>query len=341
MSSVPKIRRLLHLLERLQSGRTHNAGELADFCRVSRRTMFRDLKSLQDSGVQVLYDPQRQGYWIPGAAALPPTELTLAETLSLIVLSQETQSSRGIPFQEAARDAALKLQSNLPHHLAQYAAEVASAVQVHSEPQANLKNGRTSYERLLEGATRKRKVRIRYDSLAEQTELVTLLSPDRLLFRRHAWYAIGRSSLHRSIRTFHLGRIQSAELTDDSFEIPARFSIQRYFGQAWNMIREPHSRSQVTVRFSSLVARNVAEVAWHPTQQVRWNDDGTMDFTVEVDGIQEISWWIMSYGDQAEVQTPLTLRRLLAERAQRMCERYREEVATTRTSKRGKSKETK
>jgi proteasome accessory factor B len=45
---------------------------------------------------------------------------------------------------------------------------------------------------------------------------------------------------------------------------------------------------------------------------------------VTVSGLQEISWWILGYGDQAEVLKPPELRRLVAGHAARMLERYKE-----------------
>jgi predicted DNA-binding transcriptional regulator YafY len=78
----------------------------------------------------------------------------------------------------------------------------------------------------------------------------------------------------------------------------------------------------VTIRFQPLVAQNVAEVCWHATQKIAWNDDGTMDFTATVDGIQEISWWVQSYGDQALVLSPQSLRDLIAGRARNLVRRY-------------------
>ncbi|WP_437223557.1 helix-turn-helix transcriptional regulator [Planctomicrobium sp. SH661] len=323
MSSIGKIRRLLQLLERLQSGRTHSTAELASSCGVSKRTVFRDIKTLQDAGIQILYDAPQQGYWISTHSYLPPANLTLGETLSLLVLAQDAGTQdRGVPFQEAARDAALKLQSNLPSHLVPYASDLAHSVKIQTEPQADLKDGQVHYERILRGLTNRKKIRLKYHSLAEQAVIQTLLSPYRLLFRRHTWYAIGRSSLHRSVRTFHLGRVEESELTEDSYTIPPRFSLKKYFGNAWNFIREPNARTIVKVRFQPMVAQNVAEVCWHPTQQIEWNDDGTLDYTVQVDGIHEMSWWILSYGDQAKVLQPAELVELVIKRAKNMVEQY-------------------
>ena len=88
------------------------------------------------------------------------------------------------------------------------------------------------------------------------------------------------------------------------FEIPRGFSLERYLGNAWHLIPEPGPDHDVLIRFSPMVARNVAEVAWHKTQQLTWNDDRSLDFQVRVSGLNEISWWILGYGDQAEVRKP-------------------------------------
>ncbi|MEW4487541.1 transcriptional regulator [Thalassoglobus sp. JC818] len=323
MSVISKIRRLLQLLERLQSGRIHNTKELADFLKVSRRTIFRDIKTLQDSGISIHYEASQRGYWISESPYLPPTDLTLEETLSLVLLSQELgNSKRGIPFFDKAGEASLKLRSNLPNHLSSYVGELSTGVKMGTEPKSTLDDSRSHYDRALEAIADKRKLRIRYDSLYDQKEISTLISPYRIFFKRRSWYLIGRSSIHRAVRTFHLGRVRESTLTDDKFVVPKRFNLEQYFGKAWNMVRERGNRKQVTVRFAPLVARNVAEVAWHSTQTVIWNDDGTIDFHVTVDGIHEISWWILGYGDKAKVLDPPELVELIQSHIRNMSANY-------------------
>lgn len=323
MKSLSKIRRLLNLLERLQSGRQHNSRELAELCGVSRRTVFRDLKTLQDSGVPVQYDPARYGYWVNATTYLRPTDLSMDETLSLILLAEELGGTEnGIPFQATAQQASVKLLSNLPVHLREYTGELLSKFQIQTEPRAQLAAARQHYETLVAGLTEGRRVRAVYRSLFEQSRIKTLISPYRLHYQRRSWYVIGRSSLHRAIRTFHLGRFLETELTNDAYRIPPRFSLNRYFGNAWSMIRERGKRTRVVVRFRPLVASNVAEVAWHRTQHVTWQPDGSLDFQVTVDGINEISWWILGYGDQAEVLEPPELIELMRSRISSMAATY-------------------
>lgn len=323
MSGASRIRRLLQLIELLQAGRTYNTRELAELSGISRRQVFRDLKALQDSGIPLRFDAQRQGYWLTGSAYLPPTDFTLDETLSLLILSHNLgRAEAGVPFQSAAHSAAAKLFSNLPGRLRGYVGELAAAVDVRLDSHHPHRADQTAYEQLLRSIRTRMRVRIVYDSLFEQAELRTLLSPYRLFFRRRAWYVVGRSSVHRAVRTFHLGRIRALEPTSDSFRIPARFSVDRYLGNAWHLVRGPERGVRVVIRFRPKVAHNVAEVTWHKSQQLVWNSDGTLDFTVTVDGLSEISWWILGYGDQAEVLEPAELRAAIAGHAMRLAQMY-------------------
>ncbi len=334
MASVDKIRRFLKLIERLQSGRVYNSKDLAEICGVSRRTIFRDLKLLQDSGLPVLYDEQRQGYWMSAASFLPPTDLTLAETLALIVMARSLgRPEDGLPFFQAARDAGLKLFSNLPEKFQQEIGDLGDLIDIHLPRHNPLDDVQPHHERLMRSLAERRKVRLRYGSLFEQKELRTLLSPYRLFFARRSWYAIGHSSIHRAVRTFHLGRIVESELTDGRYEIPPRFSLARYLGNAWHMIRERGRRTDVVVRFQPKVATNVAEVTWHKTQRIDWNEDGTMDFRVTVDGLHEISWWILGYGNRAEVLEPDELREMIADHAAGMLKTYRPRKRRTKQTR--------
>jgi proteasome accessory factor B len=320
--NLKRIQRLLELIGLLQAGRGYNAEGLATDCGVSRRTIFRDLDVLRQSGVPLLFDAERQTYRIPGPVYLPPTDFTPEEAMAMLVLCHELGDRSGLPFLTSARSAAMKLAGNLPARLREQFGQVAEAVHIEPAPHNPLLGRQTIYGQLLTAIAKRCCVRIRYKSLAEGQEISTRLSPYRLLFSRRSWYVIGRSSLHRAVRTFNVGRIRELTPLEDGFRIPRRFSIERYLGNAWHLIPEPGPDREVLIRFSPVVAQNVAEVVWHKTQRVKFNADGSLDFQVTVSGLNEISWWVLGYGDQAEVLAPPELRQLIARRAERMVEIY-------------------
>ena len=270
------------------------------------------------------YDEEQQQYHIAGNNYLPPTNFTPEEALALIVLCHELGDRAGLPFLSPARAAAVKLESALPGRLRDQLREVIGALRIQPLPNNPLEGKRPVYDQLLEAVANRRSVRIRYRSLNEGEEIRTKLNPYRLFFSRRSWYVAGRSSLHRATRTFNLGRIAEIELLDDRYQIPRGFSIERFLRNAWHLIPEPGPDWDVVVRFSKMVAQNVAEVTWHKTQQSTFNEDGTLDFHVTVSGLNEISWWILGYGDQAEVLKPPELRTLIAQRVERMATMYNE-----------------
>jgi predicted DNA-binding transcriptional regulator YafY len=51
----------------------------------------------------------------------------------------------------------------------------------------------------------------------------------------------------------------------------------------------------------------MAETRWHPTQTITPHPDGSCLFECEVDGLDEIVWWVLGYGPHAHVLRPTAL----------------------------------
>lgn len=323
MASMDRLRRLLRLLELLQSGQHYDVARLAAACGVSRRTIFRDLALLQKSGVQLRYDEELQGYALPERTFLPPADLTLDETLSMLNLCAQLGKEEGIPFRQSAEQAARKLTSSLPPALSDGLDGLHESIAILQDARNPLTSAAEAYELLLQAFRQRRRVQVLYDSLSEGGNIATVIHPFSILFKRRSWYVIGRSSMHRAIRTLNVGRIRHAELLDQSYHVPRWFKLESHLRNAWWLMRGKKSH-RVVVRFSKLVAQNVAEVRWHRTQQVFWNDDGTLLFRARVDGLAEVLWWVFGYGDEAEVLAPEELRQQIRRRVNRMRKMYAE-----------------
>lgn len=313
-----RIGRLFKLFELLKTGRA-NVNTLAAELKVCRRTILRDIDDLRKFGLVINYDNSLQRYTVSGNMMLPKTQFTLDEALALITLCFD--SGNDIPFLGAARSAAIKLQSLFPHDVQREIHDLGNAFFLQKHPVNPLEDAQSTFEALVESTQRRQSVRIWYKNPVEE-EFSTLLSPYRLFFGRHSWYAIGRSSLHREIRVFHIGRIKKTERTGKSFKIPKNFSMKNFFGNAWSMIREPGPDQKIIVRFSPLVAQNVAEVIWHPTQEISWNADRSLEYRVMVSGLNEIAWWILGYGKEAEVLQPQKLCDIIRHHAEMMLRLY-------------------
>jgi len=314
---LSRISRVMQILTTLQAGKSYAVGDLSKMFETSRRTIFRDLKELQAIGVPYHYDAKTGGYTIEPEFFLPPVDLNLQEALSLLLLAHKASRQIQLPFRRSALLAALKIENNLPAKIRQYCNLALQSISTISGAQAPTDILDRTFAGLQKAIINKRKVNIRYHSLFEDKIIDIELCPYHLLYNQRAWYVLGHSSLHKSVRTFKLNRIKELEITDKCFLGGERFDVAEFFGRAWSMIPEGQLYN-VKLRFLPKVANNVTEVQWHSTQKVTRNSDGSSTVEFRVDGLGEITWWILGYGDQVQVLAPKVLREKIVEVAKSM-----------------------
>jgi len=312
-----RISRVVNILTTLQAGAGYAVSDLAKMFGTSRRTIFRDLKELQTVGVPYRYNAKTGSYTVDPEFFLPPIDLNLQEALSLLLLVHKASNQIQLPFKNSALLAALKIENNLPTKIKQYCNTTLQNISMRLNQQAPTNLLDKTFAQLQKAITDKRKVNIRYNSLFEGKIIDVELCPYHLMYNNRAWYVLGESSLHKSIRTFKLNRISELQTTEKCFTDSNRFDLYEYIGRAWSMIPEGRIYN-VKLRFLPKVANNVAEVQWHSTQKVTRNGDGSATIEFRVDGLGEITWWVLGYGDQVQVLAPRTLRNNVIETAKNM-----------------------
>ena len=141
------------------------------------------------------------------------------------------------------------------------------------------------------------------------------------MFRKHAWYVIGHVEQLNQILTFRINRIHSLFLSHSSYELPEDFTVQKYMAKSWDFRLGPETH--VVIEFEPRIAPLIREVRWHSTQKIYENADGGLRFEATVAGWQEVGWWVMSWGEEAEVIEPRELRQWVADTARKMVQVYR------------------
>jgi proteasome accessory factor B len=216
----------------------------------------------------------------------------------------------------------MKMESVLPESIRRHVGSVIDQVHVSLGPLSRHDGLEDMFDQLSAAIVDRRVCKLIYLSFADRKQVTMTVHPLRLMFMGRAWYLLAHSAAHGQLRTFKLARVRKLTVTDRTFDPPPQADLDKHFGQAWSMIPEG-KMYDVHLRFDRKVAGNVAEVQWHPSQKVQWNDDGSIDFQVRVDGLGEISWWVMGYGPSVEVISPPPLRRMLADAAEKVLGMYR------------------
>lgn len=320
--NVDHVRRLIRMLTLLRSGKAFGADKLAVELNVSRRTVFRDLKLLQNAGVPYKFEQTQGNYRLESALSLPPTHLSMDEALALLLATRVMVNSSAHPMHRAVSDAALKIESSLPAPVLEHCGEWLEGLDVLPEPMSSVETVADLFADLQAALARRERILVVYDSVFDGGEIRCFLDPVRLIFATRGWYLIAWSHRHDSYRTFKVDRIVSMEFTGDTFEARGDFSYGEYFGKAWRMI--PDGRVyDVRLRFSTEVAASVEEIQWHATQRTARDDEDRLVFEAEVDGLKEIAPWVLGYGEHVEVLAPSELRELVRQKAEQIVENAR------------------
>ncbi len=302
-----RVGRVVQLLTTLQSGRDYTAGDLSRIFKTSRRTIFRDLRELANIGVPYKYNPQTRGYTINPEFFLPPINLNIREALGLLLLAHRVRSHIQVPFKDSVLLAALKIKNNLPAGIRRYCNSALRTISARPPAQAPTELLDSRFATIQDAILNRRKLLMQYDSLFDSRCLAVELCPYHLLYNQRAWYVLGYSPTYVAVRTFKLNRIKEMEVLVGKFTDGEKFDPLEYLGRAWSMIPEGRIYN-VKLRFLPKVASNVIDVQWHSTQKVTRDPDGCAIVEFRVDGLGEITWWVLGYGDQVQVLAPAELR---------------------------------
>jgi len=308
-----RVHRLFRIITLVQGSPGLNAAKLAEICETSERNIYRHLNMLEGAGVPISLDPETRGYSIRRDFFMRPVDLTLEEAMALVLLGREVGQSEQLPHSGEAGKAIEKLLAVLPSKIQNEINEVIPCVSVDlarvaNEPTAEL------YSIVRQAISTKRALQCRYDSRSTKSNGngdAFRFDPYALYFGQRAWYAVGKHHGHNEVRTLKLARLTDCKPLDKPYFIPDEFSSEKHFGAAWRMM--PSGKVyDIHLHFDAKMADNVADTHWHDSQEFDWYDDGSIDLHFKIDGLEEIVWWILSYGPHCKVVQPKELHQKVA-----------------------------
>ena len=254
---------------------------------------------------------------------MPFKDLTSEEVLALLVICQDLDKAiAGLPMHQLARSASTKVLNSLPDTLRENVINAAQSISIWLPPINPTIRNTIHYKNLYKAAIEKKNIRVQFAGSKEQKSVSTMLSPYHILYSNHQWFVVGRSSLDRGIKAFPILKILKTEILDETFKKPSRFNSSRYLSHSWDPIQHSRKSHQVKLRFESSVAESVSLMCWDPSQEIRKLKGGAIEFRAEVDSLEHIADWALSFGDRVEVLSPRSFRDLVKERISNMSQIY-------------------
>jgi predicted DNA-binding transcriptional regulator YafY len=219
----PRLSRLTAMVTQLQSKRIVTAKEIAEKHNVSIRTIYRDIRTLEKSGIPIITEEGR-GYSILEGYKIPPVMFTQEEANALITAQQLIKKNKDQSLIEQYESAILKIKSVLKYTQKDKAELLTSRIQVRN----NLENEKTSNHliQLQSAVSNYQTIKIDYLSLKnEQSQRE--IEPFALYTTKDNWVLIAFCKLKNDFRAFRLDCIQKIEILSNHFE-PHKMTLQEY-----------------------------------------------------------------------------------------------------------------
>jgi predicted DNA-binding transcriptional regulator YafY len=159
---------------------------------------------------------------------------------------------------------------------------------------------------MMRPSTDRKSIEMVYYTMSRKKESKRKVDPYKVWFFNGTFYLIGFCHKRKEIRIFALDRIKMLHQTNESFEVQEDFDFDGFVGNSFGVFQgEP---VKVKAWFSPDVADYIKEKIWHQNQEIQTQSDGSVVFEAEVAGTDEFKFWIMSWGSNALVLEPESLR---------------------------------
>lgn len=312
-----RIDRLHAILTHLQSKKRVTAQEIADRFNMSLRTVYRDIKALDESGVPVIGEAG-SGYTIMEGYRLPPVMFTQEEAAALLLggklAAHMTDASVKKHFETALFKIKAVLRTNDKEQmdmLSDHIEIIRSRIPEEEAPSQHL-------SALQKAIADKRSIFILYHSNYNEEVSERIIEPIGLCHYSANWHLIGWCRLRNGYRDFRVSRIKRLQLKDEQFDISVHPSLQDYI----KTMASSHALHEVVLRFDKDVVKYMQnQKYWYGfVREEEEKDFIRMHFVTG--SLQGLARWLLMFTNAVRVESPDTLLTMMQEYSAEIKDHY-------------------
>lgn len=286
---------------------------------ISRRTLFRDIRTLEDMGAPISYSREYKGYFYVAGTKfkLPEVSLTEGDIFAIILTEQAINSMDKNYLSKKLESSMAKLRIMFQKKVKIPPSEIFSFSSFAQSPlNAQIVQ---NIELIIKALDQKKKIHCFYKKPSSAKAQAVTIEPYHLHFRGK-WYLFGWSESSKDYRTYVVQRIEKIELSQKNF-VGRQFDLKQHLGDAWEIAKG--KTTTVEVEFPEDYYAYITEKIWHPSQKITKQKNGKIRMTLTVDGLHEIIWWVLSFGSTIKVIRPKELITAVKTEAKKINNKYK------------------
>ncbi len=300
-----RIDRISAILIHLQSRRVVKAIDIAERFDISLRTVYRDVKTLEEAGVPLVGEAG-VGYSLADGYRLPPVMFTREEATAFLTAEKLVEKLTDPSNGENYKSAMYKIKSVLRltekdflEHIDKHIEVLQTRQQQHAgQPNLNL------LQTILKSINENKVITIHYFTYYKQENSVRNIEPVGVFYLDNYWHLIAFCHLRNDYRDFRLDRIQNISLTSECYRLK-HITLKEYLKNQY----ENRDLQAVTIRVDTMAAKYLTEQKYYNgfISEIKSDDYAEMFFlTAFPEGFAR---WFLTFADYAAIIKPDTLKR--------------------------------
>jgi predicted DNA-binding transcriptional regulator YafY len=300
-----RLDRLTAILIHLQTKRVVRAQELANRFKISLRTVYRDVRSLEEAGVPIGAEAGI-GYFLTDYH-LPPVMFTSAEASALLIGSKLIERWTDESVQSEFESALFKIKSVLKRSDQEHLNDLDNQVRVakYKVPPAYSNDLLNSMQQAI---VQHHVLTIKYHSIYQDTETQRDVEPVGLYHYSQSWHLIAFCRTRQDYRDFRIDRIRELIDTGQRFARHERLSLQEY-------IARQHTTDlpslAITLIFKKRATRFIQEQKYMHGYQ---REDDLGDYVrmhFQTPYVEGLARWLLMFGTSVTIEQPDSLQTLM------------------------------
>ncbi|WP_262249691.1 helix-turn-helix transcriptional regulator [Parapedobacter soli] len=323
VDTTKRFDRIVSIYIQLQSKRVVKAQELAERFGVSLRTIYRDIRSLEQAGVPI-FGEAGAGYSIVEGYRLPPVLFTQEEAMSFVGAQKLMGKFMDRRLQEHYEAALYKIKAVLRVTEKDSLSALESKIVV-AKPGYDVFNNEVPHalSHLIESIAQRRQVFLSYKGVNDDKPKQRTIEPIGLFHEMNFWYVYAYCHIRQDYRQFRADRIMELKILDKPFRRDhpplGDFMAER--------ARMHSDIPKMTIRIR-VENRHAAHMKWDRRYWgfVSEHDCGShTEMVFETRDFHEgFPRWLLMYGDGVQILEPDSLRKRVKELIEIVASNFRD-----------------
>jgi len=313
-----RIDRLQALLIQLQSKRVITALEIADRFEVSLRTIYRDIRALEEGGVPIGAEAGI-GYYLSEGYHLPPIMFTKNEASALLLAGKFFEKHTDKNQQSDFQNALYKIKAVLDMDKKEELENLEGKISI--DPfgfQFKDQTTNLMVSKIQSLLPQKNLIKLIYHASYSGESTERVVEPIGLCFYSSQWHLIAFCQLRNDYRDFRTDRIEKLEVTGGKFSKTDHISLDRYLKR----LQDSSDVELATIRFPKNVVSYINDAKYH----FGWVDEKELENHIEMKfaimSMNLLARWLLMSGSQFDIVAPEKLKVLVIDLVKELSGKY-------------------